>query len=197
MLHLFTPHLCVTDVTSIPLQELSRRGIRGLLLDLDNTLLERKAQGFDSAVTEWVATVKSQGFGLCLVTNAPPDRAEPMAARLGVPGVPRSNKPLTGGLRKGLELLGLRPDQAAMVGDQLFTDVWAGNRLGMYTILVRPISRQESILTRVKRPLERWLLMRMRDTVPGLAEALAAEGGTGLSSAEGGKITGHGSHERS
>jgi len=144
----------------------------------------------------WVATAKAQGFGLCLVTNAPPHRTERMAARLGVPGVPRSNKPLTGGLRKGLELLGLRPDQAAMVGDQIFTDVWAGNRLGMYTILVRPISQQESILTRVKRPLERLLLARMRDRVPGLAEALAAEAGVSWISAGVRRAASDGRHER-
>lgn len=175
MLRPFTPHLYVTHVAHIPLGDLARRGIKGLLLDLDNTLLERRSEGFEPAIIHWVATAKSQGFDLCLVTNAPPARTARMAELLGVSGVPRSNKPLTGGLRRGLALLGLRPDQAAMVGDQVFTDVWAGNRLGMYTILVRPMSRKESILTWVKRPLERLVLARMRHRVPGLAEALAAE----------------------
>jgi len=163
MLEIFTPHLYVTHVVDIPLADLARQGIRGLLVDLDNTLLERRAEGFDPAILQWVATARAQGFALCLVTNAPPARTARMAALLGIPGVPRAQKPLLGGLRRGLARLGLRPDEAAIVGDQIFTDVWAGNRLGLYTILVRPMSPSESILTRWKRPLERLILSGKRD----------------------------------
>jgi len=157
----FTPDLYVARVEGITPELLHQYGLRGLLLDLDNTLLDNYAQHFESQVLEWANRVRAQGIGLCIVTNAPPERTRLLAQALGVPGIPRARKPLIGGLRAGLQRLGLRPEQAAMVGDQIFTDVWAGNRAGLFTILVRPTSSRESWLTRWKRPLERRVLSRL------------------------------------
>ncbi|OGO42047.1 MAG: hypothetical protein A2Z04_09725 [Chloroflexi bacterium RBG_16_57_9] len=157
----FTPDLYVARVEVITPELLHKHGLRGLLLDLDNTLLDNYAQHFESHILEWANKVRAQGIELCIVTNAPPERTCTLAQALGVPGIPRARKPLISGLLAGLKRLGLRPDQAAMVGDQIFTDVWAGNRAGLFTILVMPTSPHESWLTRWKRPLERRVLARL------------------------------------
>ncbi len=157
----FTPDLYVKRVADIPLDELRARGICGLLLDLDNTLLDNYADEIEAPIREWVNHARTRGMELCIVTNATPGRTSTLAQALGIPGIPLARKPLTRGLRRGLQCLGLRPDQAAMVGDQIFTDVWAGNRAGLYTILVVPTSPHESWLTKWKRPLERRVLARL------------------------------------
>ncbi|MCW5848583.1 MAG: YqeG family HAD IIIA-type phosphatase [Anaerolineae bacterium] len=154
MLKPFVPNLLVHAVHNISLDELRARDIRGLLFDLDNTLLAHYGNEFTAEVTGWIQQVRDQGFQVCIVSNGPSHRTLLLADKLGVPGVPRSGKPRRRGLRRALDQLGLTPAQAAMVGDQIFTDVWAGNRLGLYTILVAPIEVREPWFIRIKRLLE-------------------------------------------
>ena len=154
MLKRFIPDLMVHSVNHIPLADLSARGIRGLLFDLDNTLLAHYGQEFDAAVIDWIRQARDAGFKVCIVSNGPSHRTLGLAAKLGVPGIPRSQKPRRGGLRRGLAAIGVLPSEAAMIGDQIFTDVWAGNRLGLYTILVEPFGHQEPGFIGIKRRLE-------------------------------------------
>jgi hypothetical protein len=160
LLSRFIPDLIVQHVTDIPLERLREAGVRGLLFDLDSTLLPHYANAVDPEVAAWLESVREQGFAVCVVTNGPPRRALPLCEPLEVPCVYRARKPLRRGLRRALELLGLQPHQVAMVGDQLFTDVWAGRRMGMYTVWVRPESPEEPLTVAVKRPLE-WLVLRL------------------------------------
>lgn len=156
----FVPDLIVDRVTDIPLDRLRAAGVRGLLFDLDSTLLPHHAHAVGPEVAAWLEAVRAQGFAVAVVTNGPPRRALPLCEPLEVPCVYRARKPLRRGLRRALELLGLQPHHAAMVGDQLFTDIWAGRRMGMYTVWIRPHSPEEPLTVAVKRPLE-WLLTRV------------------------------------
>ncbi len=81
-----------------------------------------------------------------------------LAAALGLPAVTGALKPRRGALRRALSVMGTAPETTALVGDQLFTDILGGNRLGLYTILVRPQSRKEFVLTRLVRRVERAVL---------------------------------------
>ncbi|MCW5882769.1 MAG: YqeG family HAD IIIA-type phosphatase [Anaerolineae bacterium] len=162
LLDQFTPDLVVRSVQEIPLQNLAAWGIRGLLFDLDNTLMEHHGERFDPFVTLWIKATLAQGFKVAIASNSPPERIVTLSAELGVPGIARSGKPRRGGLRQALAVLDLRPDEAAMVGDQIFTDVWAGRRLGLYTILVDRYARHEPWFIQAKRPLERAVLRRRR-----------------------------------
>lgn len=161
MLKTFVPAWFVDEITSITAAELERRGIRGLLMDLDNTVCENFAEEVPAGVVEWARGLRAAGIALGVVSNGPPERTGRLAAALGAPFVARARKPLSGRARRALDLLDLRPEQVALAGDQIFTDVWVGNRLGVTTILVRPISVRESPAAAIKRPLERWLLRRM------------------------------------
>jgi HAD superfamily phosphatase (TIGR01668 family) len=158
----FFPRLFVEDVGSIDLEKLKRLGIRGLVVDLDNTLVAWSAYEVPLEVTEWIKTAKNLGFSICIVSNALEDRVAYFSKLFAIPGISRAQKPRRGAFRSALEALGLKKEEVAVIGDQVFTDVWGGNRLGLYTILVRPVSPREFFTTKIGRVLERWVLRRFK-----------------------------------
>jgi len=143
MFDLFTPFRQVQSVLDIDLEELREFGIRGILLDLDNTLLAWDNLVLSDEVQNWVRRATDLGFRLCIVSNAHWMRLETQSVVLGIPYIPAAMKPSTKAMRKALEMLGLKTHQATMVGDQVFTDVLGGNRLGLFTILVVPLFLKE------------------------------------------------------
>lgn len=151
----------VTHITRIDLDELKHRGIELLLIDLDNTLLGWKGQDLSEEVNHWMAKVHSHGFSVCLVSNAAPERLRVQAQRLRVDYVPLARKPSVRGLRKAMGRFEQGPQTTAMIGDQIFADVLAGNRLGLHTILVVPLDLKEQWWMRLVRYLERWILSKI------------------------------------
>ncbi|MGO0122127.1 YqeG family HAD IIIA-type phosphatase [Desulfothermobacter acidiphilus] len=166
MLDLFAPKVYAVSLLSIAPEELRRKGIKALLLDLDNTLVPRGSDLVDPEVKTWVETLKSQGFKLCVVSNNTHGQGARVIEKLGIPAVFRAVKPFPWAFRRALELLGTRPEETAIVGDQLFTDVLGGNLLGLYTILVPSLRGPDFIVTRwLVRPLERLLWRWVRPRV--------------------------------
>lgn len=160
-MQLLVPNEVLASVRDIDIEALKHQNIRGLLIDLDNTLVDWDKSEIDPSLAEWVKDVLWKGMAVCLVSNAVPKRVEQFSQQLGIPGVSRALKPLPRAFRIGLKKLGLRPHEAAVVGDQIFTDVFGGNRLGLYTILINPLSTRELRSTRFMRRLERRVLKRM------------------------------------
>lgn len=160
----FCPHRLVESVQQIDPGELIARRIAGVILDLDNTLVRWQQEEMTEEVTAWLAAVQAAGIRLCILSNSLLGRrSERIAARLGCPNIRMARKPGRSGFRRAMAAMGATPEQTAVVGDQMFTDVWGGNRAGIYTIMVRPIHRREFLYTRfVSRPLERLLLHRFR-----------------------------------
>lgn len=157
------PDEVVSSVTDIDPTALMQQGIRAVLLDLDNTLVPWQKTDVPEAIRCWVEALKQAGLRLCLVSNTRRRRRlEVLAKELGIAYVPKAFKPRRYGLRQALEQLGTPPEQAVMIGDQMFTDVWGGNRMGMHTILTLPMARREFIVTKVSRLLERILLWAYR-----------------------------------
>lgn len=155
------PDLILESVFAINLDELKRRKIKGLLIDIDNTLVPWGQPNMEAAFVTWVKKAKNEGFQVCLVSNARPERTRSFAELLDIPAVGQAMKPLARAFRKGMALLGLEPGQVAVIGDQLFTDVFGGNRLGLYTILINPLSTTELGATKFMRKMERKALARM------------------------------------
>jgi HAD superfamily phosphatase (TIGR01668 family) len=150
----------VSDLTPALLTE--QHGIRAVICDLDNTLAEWRSDHIADEVSHWLQALRDTGIGVCIASNTRNlHRLERIAASMGIAHVPgNANKPGISGLKRALALLNAHPGEAAMVGDQLFTDIVAGNRLGLYTVLVNPLSPREFIGTRViSRNLE-WLVLR-------------------------------------
>jgi putative phosphatase len=136
---------------------LRARGVRGVILDLDNTIVPWGAWDVPATLGPWIAAARAAGLRLCIVSNNAGARVAHIAATLDLPVVTGAWKPRRRALRRALGMMGTAPDTTALIGDQVFTDVLGGNRLGLHTILVRPQSGREFPLTRLTRLAERVL----------------------------------------
>jgi HAD superfamily phosphatase (TIGR01668 family) len=161
-LEVLCPDQMAASVLDINLGHLRAKGIRGLIVDLDNTLLGWDAVDIAPQTREWVMRTRRDGFRLCIASNGLNARVRTIANDLGVLAIAKASKPRKRPFRRALQLLGVTAAQAAVVGDQLFTDVLGGNRLGLYTILITPISRKELHTTRLVRCVERRVLCRLQ-----------------------------------
>jgi len=154
------PRACARSVHEIDYRALWEKGIRAILFDLDNTLGLWRAGPPDAQTAELLRRLSAAGFKLAVISNGRlSQRPEVLEffARLGIPVVWPARKPLPGGFRRALKALGVDSRKAAMIGDQILTDMLGGNLAGLYTILVQPLSPHESRFTKINRFLERWL----------------------------------------
>ena len=170
------PSLRLDGVTSIDPGMLREQGVRAVLLDLDNTIVSYHEDRADDAVAGWVRALGAAGIQTLILSNNHAPRVRRIAEGLGVAFISDAKKPLHAGFLRALKVLGVRADEALVVGDQLFTDVVGGNRLGLRTALVRPIGKAEFIGTRLVRPVERLALWGM-DRLGAASEALSPQGG--------------------
>jgi len=162
-LKIFYPKLYASSLLKIKPEFLEDIGIRGILLDLDNTIVRRDSNTFSREVEEWVAEMRARGFKLGIVSNNSRQRVRDLAGLLELPAVHRAVKPLSVSFRKAMNMLGTIPSETALIGDQIFTDILGGNLCGLYTILVVPLEGKEFWGTRLfSRPLEKIVLMRLK-----------------------------------
>ena len=134
------PHGFYDSVLDIRPQELTRRGITLLLADLDNTLVPYKTPLPTEELKRWKQELAAGGVELFLLSNSrKPGRPGRFAEDLGIGFVGRAGKPKRAGYRQAMARTGRTPEQTAIVGDQIFTDILGGKRAGITTVLVRPI----------------------------------------------------------
>lgn len=162
MFDILYPNQHLNNIFEVDADQLQSRGIKGIITDMDNTLVAWSDRNVYPRLTEWFAHLRSKGFKLFIVSNNSKDRGGRLAAELGIPAIWYAAKPRRKAFQKALEEMELSADEAAVIGDQIFTDVLGGNRLGLYTILVTPISEKEFIWTRLIRRLEALVLDRSR-----------------------------------
>jgi HAD superfamily phosphatase (TIGR01668 family) len=155
---LFQPILMYNSVQDINFDDLNRYNIKGIVLDIDNTLIDYK-ETLSDAVKNWVYEAKKRGYKLCILTNTSKEKkAQKVSNILGLEYIKLAKKPTRGGYRKAIKLLGFKAEEIAMVGDQLLTDVLGANIMKMVSIYVNPINQKEVWYTKFKRPIEKWLL---------------------------------------
>jgi uncharacterized protein len=163
LFRLLTPHHRVESVCRLTPTVLEHLGLEALLLDVDGTLKRYAEPEVSGEVAAWLAGLRAAGIRVCLVSNGRPKRIGRFAEKLGLPFVALAMKPLPRGCRAAIRRLGLPPERTAMVGDQLFADVPAARLAGVTSILVESLHPEdEPWYTRLKRPLERWLLRRTK-----------------------------------
>lgn len=143
----------------IDVDELKRQGIRCVLVDRDNTLVPRDSEVAPPEVHEWLARLRKAGMAVCMVsnnfhTNAVCKSAEELDCMV----VHHAMKPSPIAVRHALGMVGVPREQAILVGDQLFTDVMAGNLAGVRTILVRPQCMEDLWYTQLFRKVESRIL---------------------------------------
>lgn len=152
---LFTITAAFYRVTEITPDVLGKMGIRGLILDLDNTLTTHDNPVPADGVLDWIALMKQSGIKLMIVSNNHPPRVRPFADMLGLPFVSEGRKPLTKGFSEAMRKMGLKKSQLAAVGDQIYTDVLGANLFGIKMLYVTPIEHEKTTFFKVKRKLER------------------------------------------
>jgi len=156
---LLYPKLYVSSLFEINVNDLYKAGIRGILFDLDNTIIPQNADVFSDEVCSWLKEIRSRNLKACIISNNNAKRVSKLAGELDLPAICYAIKPRCKPFRKALELLGTYPEQTAVIGDQIFTDILGGNRLGMFTILVAPMNGKEFWATRlISRQLEKIVL---------------------------------------
>ena len=160
MIEKFYPSIAVDSIKDITTELLDKNHIKGLILDIDNTLVPNHVADTDEAAVAWIEGKKAAGFKLCIVSNASKKRVVRFNSRLQLYAVHRALKPGTRSFEKAGRMMDFKNQNIAVVGDQIFTDIYGGNKVGMFTILVKPIDTREGRLIRIKRIFERLILRR-------------------------------------
>ncbi|MDL2252513.1 YqeG family HAD IIIA-type phosphatase [Ruminococcaceae bacterium OttesenSCG-928-I18] len=155
-----TPEYYFRSVTRITPQFLRNKGISALVLDVDNTLAEHDSQEVSPEVMKWLAEMRKAGICMMLASNNLYSRVEPFARKLGLQFASFCCKPSPKWLVAAVRHWGLPPSSIALVGDQIFTDVFAGHLVGVKVLLVKPISEDIKPTIRLKRRLEAPFLAR-------------------------------------
>ncbi len=163
MIRKLIPRLSVKSIYEIDLQGMWQTGVRGIITDLDNTLVGAKHPQATPELTNWLRKVSAMGFQIVIVSNNNELRVSRFSDPLSVPYISAARKPSNAAFRRALGMMRLNPEQVVVVGDQMLTDVLGGNRLGLHTILVVPISpKDEGFFTRINRRIERVAVSWMR-----------------------------------
>lgn len=157
MFKTFYPDAYLASTYVIPFEKLYEMGYRGIIFDVDNTLVPHGAPADDRA-RELFERLRNIGFDTCLISNNQEPRVKPFADEVKTKFVFNAHKPSRKNYRKAMELMKTDIHTTFFVGDQLFTDVWGAKRTGMKSILVKPIHPKEEIQIVIKRWFEKIVL---------------------------------------
>lgn len=157
MFEMFFPDKYVASTYVIDFEQLYKEGVRGLIFDIDNTLVPHGAPA-DKRALALFARLKELGFQCCLISNNQEPRVKMFNQEIQVDYVYNAHKPSIKNYVKAMEIMGTDRSNSLFIGDQLFTDVWGAKRAGISNILVKPIHPKEEIQIVLKRYLERIVL---------------------------------------
>lgn len=157
MFKIFYPDDYKASTYLIDFEDLYHLGYRGLIFDIDNTLVPHGAPA-DVCSMALFGRLRDIGFDTCLISNNQEPRVKPFAESVKSKYIFNAHKPSTKNYKKAMELMGTEKDTTIFIGDQLFTDVWGAKRTGIMSILVKPIHPKEEIQIVLKRYLEKIVL---------------------------------------
>lgn len=158
MIEIFFPDKYVDSVFDISLENLKKNNINTLIFDIDNTLVPYFIESADEKIKNYFKSLKNQGFKIGVLSNNDEKRVSFFCDGLDVRFIYKAGKPGIKGITKLMSYLESDNKTTALIGDQVFTDVWCGKRKGIYTILVKPVSSKDEWITKVKRGLERQVI---------------------------------------
>lgn len=158
MLECFFPKQFSDSIFEIDFDGLYEAGMRGLIFDVDNTLVTFDVPRPTEQITSFLNRLAERGFEICLLSNNSERRMKIFNESLKLNAIHRAGKPRRKGINRAIAMMGLRHGEVVLVGDQIFTDVWCGNRCGVHTILVKPIAPRDEWTVKLKRIPEKWLM---------------------------------------
>lgn len=148
------PHRVCKRLSEFPFGELREQGYECALLDLDNTISPDRATEPNEYSHHVIRLLKDAGFACCLVSNAKSSRSASFASALGISHVDYAGKPSPNGVWKAMAMMNVAAEQTVLFGDQLFTDILAAKRAGVYAVLVEPYEKKEIFYVKFKRFFE-------------------------------------------
>lgn len=161
MFQMFYPDEYVKSAYSIDYKALYKKGFRGIIFDIDNTLTEHGKDATPKAIALF-EKLHSIGFKTCLLSNNKEERVCRFNREIGTSYIFNARKPSVKSYEKAMELMGTSKINTIFIGDQLFTDVWGAKRTGIHNILTEPIDKKEEIQIVLKRYLEKAVLCQYK-----------------------------------
>jgi uncharacterized protein len=158
VLNNFLPDQHVKSIFEITPESLKEKGVKGIITDLDNTLVEWDRPSATPDLIQWFENMKNNDILVTIVSNNNEERVKLFADPLITPYIYRARKPMTKAFNRAVKDMGLKKEQTVVIGDQLLTDVFGGNRGGFHTILVVPVAKTDGLVTRFNRTVERRIL---------------------------------------
>lgn len=158
MLKHFLPDQHVKSIFEIQPESLKEKGIKGIITDLDNTLVEWDRPSATPKLIEWFDNMRKHEILVTIVSNNIEKRVKAFSDPLQIPFIFQARKPMGRAFNKALKEMGLKKGETVVIGDQLLTDVLGGNRSGFHTILVVPVAQTDGFVTRFNRKVERRIL---------------------------------------
>jgi HAD superfamily phosphatase (TIGR01668 family) len=158
----FLPSEFVKSVFDISPERLLEKGIRGIITDLDNTLVEWDRPEATPKLVNWLKSMKDAGIQVTIVSNNNELRVKSFADPLGIPFIYKARKPMGKAFVKALHTMDVKREEVVVIGDQLLTDVVGGNRIKLHTILVLPVAKSDGFFTRFNRLVERRIFKALK-----------------------------------
>ncbi|MCM3663926.1 YqeG family HAD IIIA-type phosphatase [Mesobacillus subterraneus] len=158
MLNNFLPDQHVKSIFDIQPESLKEKGVKGIITDLDNTLVEWDRPYATPKLIEWFDNMRKNEILVTIVSNNNEKRVRSFSDPLQIPFIFQARKPMSRAFHKAAKQMGLRKEETVVIGDQLLTDVLGGNRGGFHTILVVPVAQTDGFVTRFNRKVERRIL---------------------------------------
>ncbi|MFW5998194.1 MAG: YqeG family HAD IIIA-type phosphatase [bacterium] len=161
MFEILTPDEYYQNIFDINLSRLKKEGIKGIICDIDNTIVPYKKKIINEKIKEWFVETRQKNLKVCLLSNGLNNRIKYFSKKMDLPAVESAGfKPGKKVYEKAVNILNLNKKEIVVIGDQIFTDVLGGNRTGLKTILVNPISKDEFIFTKMVRKIEKCIFER-------------------------------------
>jgi len=159
LFEILRPKAYVDSVYNIDLKKLKKtKKIKGIIIDLDNTLVAWGKNEIDHKIIDWVNEAKKLKLKICIVSNTNSKRVAELAKIFDIPYHSKYLKPFSIAFNNGLKILDTKKSETVVIGDQIFTDILGGNRLKLFTILVTPIVKKDSIGTFLHRNFEKIII---------------------------------------
>ena len=154
----FMPNDYVQSVFQIDIEKLANSGFKGIITDLDNTLVGWDVKTPTKEIQEWFKKANDLGLTITIVSNNNEKRVSGFSKDLDVDFIFKARKPMGRAFKKTIQHMNIKPEETIVIGDQMLTDVLGGNNNGLYTIMVVPVKKTDGFLTRLNRIIERRLL---------------------------------------